>query len=223
MKPSEILSSALNIHGISLGDKGYTYLDKIERDVYKKLLFINPEDFIKEYCVSVQSGESEYSLPRDYENLQARTCGLFKIENGKKIRKYVEQPEKYSSSTGFHIAKLDDKLYMTPKPTADVELTLIYVPRRTKINSSTNNSYSMLLSRYSTIDDFEDYYRLRLFLEYLKNETDYADPQLLTQTALEIKSIEKEWIDNIRQHPPQISLTLYRPKQLNGTERITLK
>ena len=120
--------------------------------------------------INVVDGTASYDFPSDFKTIDARDCGLYLMDNGRKEREYP-LTSFGSSSEGYYIT--GTQIVFTPVPEEDKTVTMRYIP---KIDLITQSSTTLILP-----EGYEDLVVEELWVKYDKREEDSAGMIVISQ------------------------------------------
>lgn len=91
------------------------WLNKINHYFYRRILEINPEDYIQESTINVVTGTQSYSLPSDFRDITRYGCGLYLVnDDGNQTDTRLQQMRFGDNTVGFYIQGTTLKLTQDP-------------------------------------------------------------------------------------------------------------
>ena len=114
------------------------WCNHINRYAYHQMSGIDPERFISSSTINVVSGTSSYSLPADFESIQAFGTGLYYVDdNGDDTEKRRPLTSFGSQTYGYYVT--GSAVVLTPEPEDTETYKLRYIPKITALTATTDS------------------------------------------------------------------------------------
>ena len=103
------------------------WMDFIQQQIYRMVIAVDPERYIKTITFPVTSGVSTYALPADFRSIDTYNTGLFLTDgNGNALDVRLPQVNFGSQSQGYYIT--GNNIVITPNPPMNQTYQLRYIP-----------------------------------------------------------------------------------------------
>ena len=116
------------------------WVNYANRFFYRHVIAVDPERFISETTLTLQSGVATYNLPSDFRDVQVFGCGFFEIDsNG-----VVTDTEYALTNRGYRIIGQfisGSQVRFTPAPTKTLQVLLRYIPNIVDLADLSDETY----------------------------------------------------------------------------------
>jgi hypothetical protein len=181
------------------------WVNAINQLGYKTLYNIFPEKYITTKNFNSIVATSSYTFTSisltDFHSLGGSKCGLYVLTNGVE-RESLSYTEWGNSTRGFYLG--DEKIFLTPVPTAIETFTLRYVK---SIASVTGNTSSTILAMTDDLvfpDGFEDLVGEEILVRYWKKE---EEPDLMNLSD-KFSKVFRERLTGLDEYKPESKTTI---------------
>jgi hypothetical protein len=195
---SSITDSAKDISDISDDTKlrGASYVNQA---IYNALSKNDSERVISAQSVSVVVGTATYTLPTNFETINAPNCGVFIVDNGVDTNAEYAYTGFGNSSQGYYVSGGD--LVITPVPTATATLKLRYIPKV--------NNFTALSDTFCCEDRFLEHVSRLLLVFYKLQDNNTFDFQMFSQLSIPTLNDFVQNISRVPRASPVISTAIY--------------